>query len=124
MVSQLDQKNGEPVYWNAATALEKRGIRARDKIALIWNEEWENGMAEGAFVPRLAKVQVIAEVSQPSVFWAASATTRSQVIKALEKTGATAILTRGAPPLSVPELPWKRLGETDYYVCVFKDVKL
>src|SRR5438445_712033 len=117
LVSQLDQKDADPVYWNAATALEKRGIRAQDKIALIWTEQWENGLAEGAFVPRLAKVQVVAEVSQPTAFWAASASTRTQILKAFEKTGARAILMRGAPPLS-SEPHWERLGQTDYYLYV------
>ena len=120
LVSQLDQKDADPVYWNAATALEKRGIRAQDKIALIWNEQWENGLAEGAFVPRLAKVQVVAEVSQPTAFWAASASTRTQILKAFEKTGARAILMRGAPPLS-SEPHWERLGQTDYYLYVLRD---
>ena len=108
-----DPRITHPGYWEAASALNENGIRPGDKIAVIAKEPWERE----TFVARLARIQVIAEVSEPDRFWAASPFTQSQVLEALAKTGAKAALTLGKPAQSPSEARWERLGSSDYYFC-------
>jgi hypothetical protein len=106
-------KTAGPVFWEAAQALTKRGVEPGDKIAVMGNQPWGD-----VFVARLARTQVIAEVSQPDGFWTANAPVQAQVIRALADTGAKAVLTlRGQMP-SASSGRWKRLGDTPYYICL------
>lgn len=112
-----DARNAEPLYWQAASSLAEKGIKPTDKLALVWDEEWGKAAVGGALVARLAGVQIIAEVPRQDGFWSATPFVRSQVIQALGKTAAKAILTIGEPPHSAPDMHWERLGTTDYYLC-------
>jgi len=118
-----DATNADPVYWKAASALHEEGIRPGDKLALIWDEEWEKGALGGTFVPRLAKTQVIAEVPRAEGFWTAAPPTQLRVIQALARTGAKAILTLGQPRASARDVSWERLGTTNYYLSVLEKRK-
>ena len=107
-------QSSQPTYQSAAAALRNKGIREGDRLALLWKEDWNHGAVEGAFVPRLLKAKIVAEVIDPSGFWNADAATRTRVFEALRKTGAKAILTRDAPASA--DGAWEQIGGTDYYV--------
>jgi hypothetical protein len=112
----IDVRSVTPEYSQAAKALNAVGVSSGSKIGIIWKEEWNREAAQGALVPRLAKVQVIAEVSEPDAFWATTPSVRSQVIEALANAGVTAILTERPPPQFLSEMRWEKLGNTGYYV--------
>ena len=119
-----DVRYAEPLYWQAASSLAEKGIKPTDKLVLVWDEEWGRAGVGGAFVARLAGAQIIAEVSPQDGFWNATPAVRSQVIEALRKTAAKAILTVGEPPRSAPDMHWERLGTTDYFVCHLQNAGL
>jgi hypothetical protein len=100
-----------PVYWRGAMALQRAGILPDDTIGLIWDETWQGGAAEGAFVPRLLRAKIVAEVVHSSDFWNADAATQSVVIARLQQTHIRAILTKRAPA----HAGWVRLGDTEFY---------
>ena len=108
-----DRRKPTPAYWQAAGALNEKGIRRGDKVALIASEPWGEG---GSFVARLARIQIIAQVNRPESFWAASPSTQCQLIKSFAKTGAKAILASGEPRLFASETGWQRLENSSYYV--------
>ena len=114
---RANAKNAAPVYWEAARALEKRGIHAGDKVAVISDEPWGPG---GSLVARLARIRLIAQVNRPDRYWTASSATQSQVIEAIAGTGAKAILSWKGPPRSVPDPSWQQLGGTDYYARILE----
>jgi hypothetical protein len=103
-------------YWPVAKGLAERGINPGDKIAVIANQPLLEG---GAFPARLARVQIVAATPRAEDFWAATSSTRSQVIAVLSKTGAKAILTSGAQPQIDSDARWERLGGTEYYLYLF-----
>jgi hypothetical protein len=107
-----------PVYAEAADALRRSGVQAHDKIALIWNEKWAHGAVQGAFVPRLLRARIVAEVTDPDAFWKADAATRDSAIEALRRTGVRAILARGIPDSA--QQGWSRLGDTNYFAYLFQ----
>jgi hypothetical protein len=111
-MSHRDPQDG-PAYWEAARALNEMGIRAGDKVAVVGS----HGPAlEGvAYLARLARIQIIAQVNEPDRFGTADSSTQSRVIEAVTRTGAKAILTLPEPPRSSPESQWQRLGNTNYY---------
>lgn len=104
----------DSIYSEAAHALDEKGIRAGDKVAVIAKEPWGEG---GAFVARLARVQIIAEVNEPDGFLAANPSTRSQVIDALAKAGAKAVVTSD-DRLAASDACWQGLGNSRYGVCM------
>ena len=112
----LNPDSSVSTSWEAAQELNHLGIKPGDKLAVIANKPFESG---GAFVARLVRAQVIAQVSQPDSFWAASPSTRAEVIRAFAGTGARAVLATSAS--TVPEPGWKKLGNTDYYVLRLAD---
>jgi hypothetical protein len=112
----IEAGSGAPAYWQVAKALAETGIKPGDKIAVIADQPLMEG---GAFPARLARVQIIAVVPRAEEFWAATSSTRLQVIAALSKTGAKAVLTSGAQPQIDSDTHWQRLGGTQYYVHVF-----
>ena len=89
------------------------GIQPGDRLAVISKLPFGDG---GAYVARLARTRIVAEVKHPEHFWRSPEPIRSQVIKALAQTGVKAVLAWGAPPDLVAQTGWKRLGSTDYYV--------
>jgi len=113
---------GGPAYWKAARALNEKGIRPGDKVAVVGS----NGpVLEGvAYLARLARIQIIAQVNEPDRFRTADSSTQSRVIEAIARTGAKAILTLPEPPRSSPESQWQRLGNTNYYAHLMKPASL
>jgi hypothetical protein len=113
---------GGPAYWKAARALNEKGIRPGDKVAVVGS----NGpVLEGVvYLARLARIQIIAQVNEPDRFRTADSSTQSRVIEAIARTGAKAILTLPEPPRSSPESQWQRLGNTNYYAHLMKPASL
>ena len=105
-----------PIYWEAAQALKQNGVKPGDKIALIGNQPWG-----GVFVARLARSEIIAQVSQPNDFWGAPASIQAGVTAALADAGARAVLALGDRPPSTSGGRWQRLRDTPFYVCLLND---
>jgi len=112
-----DPRRIEPVYWEAAMALKESGIRAGDKVAVIAEEPIGGDLP---FVARLARTQIVAQVNRPDRFFATLPPTQVQVIEAIARSGAKAILSTADPPRSPSGLQWEALGPTDYYVCLLE----
>jgi hypothetical protein len=110
-VHRVLRRGNGPVYSEAAKAMIDEGMKAGDRLAVVADEPFGEG---GAFVARLARMRIVAVVAKPEQFWAAQVNTRSQVIKALAGAGANVLLTRNPPP--APDLAWKKLGCSDYYI--------
>jgi len=108
---------GGQAYWKAAQALNEKGIRPGDKVAVVGGSYGHYGPVGegGAYLARLAGIQIVAQVNEADRFWTADPSTQSQVIEAIARTGAKAILTIPEPPRSSPESQWQRLGNTNYY---------
>jgi hypothetical protein len=96
-------------YPEAATGLTRLGERPAAKIGLISGEAFGEG---GAFVARLASLQIIAQVNQPDSFWSSPASTRSRVLNAFRDVGCQGVLAWKIPGAASG---WQRLGNTDYY---------
>ncbi len=108
----IDPVINTPIQWQVARDINRLGVKPGDKLVVIANEPFGAG---GAFAARLARAQIIAQVSQPDLFWRAKESTRVQVMDALFRTDAKAILAFGnQPPDS--EARWQRLGATSYYL--------
>jgi hypothetical protein len=104
-----------PEYWQAAEALLRRGVAHGDRVAAITDRTVGVG---GAFVARLSRTPIVAELEGSRAFATATPVRRGEIIAALLQPGVRAILARGEPPPSVPAVRWTRLGETSYYVYV------
>src|SRR5712692_2828247 len=98
----------KPIHWRVAQALKGMGVQPGDKVACI-------GHGYEAYWARLARVKIVAEVSDTDIdrFWTADSRVRSEVIKDLAQTGAKAIVARDVPQ-TVFENDWQRVEGTDY----------
>ncbi|MGO8790916.1 MAG: hypothetical protein ACLQVL_26530 [Terriglobia bacterium] len=112
--------SAEPAYWEAAMALKELGIRPGDKVAVIAKDP---AGADLPFVARLARAQVIAQVNRRDRFFAAAPSTQFQVIEAIARSGAKAILTPTPPPPAASGTKWEPLGLTNYYACFLEQQK-
>jgi len=99
-----------PECVDVAEALVANGIRSGDKIAVVSN--WLFPSRQGAYIARLARVEIIAE-ARPDEYWAANTVRRSELMKAFESAGARAVLTYDP---SGAQNGWTRLGATRYYM--------
>ena len=99
-----------PECVEVAEALAANGVRPGDRIAVISN--WLFPSRQGAYIARLARVQIIAE-ARPDEYWAANTETRSELMKEFESAGTRAVLTYDPPST---QNGWTRLGPTNYYV--------
>jgi hypothetical protein len=104
-----------PVDWQAAMALKELGIRSGDKVAVIAKDPMGDHMPS---VARLARTQVIAQVNRRDRFFAAAPSTQFQVIEAIARSGAKAILTSAEPPHA--GIQWEELELTGYYICLLE----
>jgi hypothetical protein len=111
-MSHRDPQDGS-AYWKASRALNEKGIRPGDKIAVVGS--YGPALEGVAYLARLARIQIIAQVNEPDRFRTVDSSTQSRVIEAIARTGAKAILTSPDPPLSSPEKRWQKLGNTNYY---------
>jgi len=101
-------------YVPAAIALKKAGLQPEDRIALIWDERWDSGAAEGSYVPRLLRLKIIAEIPDATSFWKLDEKTRQHAIEMLRNTGARGILALDVP--AAKRAGWRQLSYTKYYV--------
>ncbi len=106
-------------YWQVADGLSQMGVQPGDQVAFIGS-----GFGSGSFWGRLAKVQIIAEITAGSdmavrddvdEFWHSNNEVKRQVIDAFAKTGAKCIVADKIPP-GVDYPGWKEIGNTDHYV--------
>lgn len=102
-------KGKTPAYAEAGIALTGMGMRPAERIGVISSEPFGEG---GAFVARLAALQIIAQVNQPDRFWSSPASTQSAVLETFRRTGCQAVLAWRVPASASG---WQRLGETEYY---------
>lgn len=105
----LATRQAVSIYWQAASAMSGAGAGPGAKIATVTPEVFGTG---GAFVARLARVQIIAQVNQPDRFWSSPEMTQLAVLEAFRRTGAEGVLGWKIPGTTPG---WQRLGKTNYY---------
>jgi hypothetical protein len=96
----------------AGETLQGCGLRPGDKISLISTESWMETAGQGSYVARLARVEIVSEIAEPQVFWAADAQMRSAALLRLKETGAKGVLLLGAP--EGEERDWRHLDDSSY----------
>ena len=103
-----------------AQALHDDGIAAGDKVAWIRPQPFT--AVQNYAWARLAKVQIIAEIpsGQASPFWRSDARTQEQVLEAVQKTGAKAMIATSLPGGPVPS-GWIPLGKNGYFIRMLND---
>jgi hypothetical protein len=96
--------------WQVAEGLREIGMVPGDKVAGIGN-------SHRAFWAHLRGLRIVAEVRRDSTgsFWEADLTVKDEIIKALARTGAKAIVA-DAPPTGMDLTGWQRIRATNYYV--------
>jgi hypothetical protein len=97
-------------FTDAVSSMQQLGLRPGDQLAVIGTDP---AGRDGAYVARLGRMKIIAEVRQPDKFWAADALSRERLMSKFKEAGAKAVLTY-RPPLG--EKDWAKLGSTDYSV--------
>lgn len=100
-----------PECAKVAIALRGSGLQPGEKVALV--ADWLLPSRQGAYIARLAKLQIIGE-ARPATFWAADDMSRSRVVDAFAEAGASALITRGTPAIAPPG--WQRLADTNYFL--------
>ena len=107
----IGEKNiATPECPKVAEAILASGVHSGDRIAVV--SDWLFPSREGAYIARLARLQIIGE-ARPDSFWTADESARAQLVTAFAKYGATVMLTRRPPRI---DAGWQRLAETDYYL--------
>ena len=100
-----------------ADELYRLGVRPGDGVAVI-------GYAFDSYWARLARVRIVAEMfdfeAQP--FWSGTPAFRSEVLRAFESTGASAIVAERVPPAADPR-GWHRVGASGCYIYVFAEAR-
>lgn len=95
----------------AAYLLREMGLKPGDRIALITSEADIANFAQSTFVPRLAKLQIVAENPDAS-FARVNAEGRNRALDAMQAIGAKTVL---APFKPCDDLTFKMLGKTGFY---------
>lgn len=118
-LTDLWQHPGEPIYWKVAQELNQLGIHPGDKVAVI-QIGGKNGTQD--YWARLARLTIVSEIPDLSSFWQTDTNTRFEVYKAVEKTGAKAIVQKlGAnTPDYLSASGWQQIGNTNYYAYFFQ----
>ena len=96
--------------WEVAQALAQSGVRPGDGVATIIDHRM------GDYWARLAQVRIIEDIpfEQAPKLVTLDSDSRDQLIGILQTAGAKAVVTTPEPPKGTG-LPWKRLGETEYF---------
>jgi hypothetical protein len=102
-----------PVYQTAALELAHLGVDSGDQIGLIWNEKYDEGAGEGAFIPRLVKARVVAEQTDADFFWRLNDHERTEALNSFKFAGVKVVLGYEVPPSA--QSGWKRLRDTSYF---------
>jgi hypothetical protein len=100
-------------YPQTVTAMQRLGFNPGDQLAVIGTDP---AGLDAAYIARLGRMKIIAELRNPSAFWSADRATQNRVIRAFTDSGARAIITRD--PLKPDE--WTHLGITEYWVYVLR----
>lgn len=106
----------EPIEWQVAEDLRRFGVKSGDAIAVIGDSD------RNAFWARLARVKIVAQVLRADDFWRADVITRTQVLKAMQNTGARAIVwdpNAELPEQFFSETGWRKLERSYCYVYLF-----
>jgi hypothetical protein len=98
------------LQWEVAEALSQQGIRPGDGVATIIDHR------AGDYWARLAQVKIIEDIPFEETPRLASldSDSRAKLLEVLEMPGAKAVITAPEPPAGTG-LPWKRLGQTEYF---------
>jgi len=99
-----------PESTKVAAALLASGVHRGNKIAVV--SDWLFPSRQGAYVARLARVQIVAE-ARPDTYWPADEAARTSLDTKLADAGAVALLT-WKPPRVDPG--WQQLAGTKYYL--------
>jgi hypothetical protein len=97
----------------AIEALQSYDLKPGDKIALISTERWMQTAGEGSYIPRLLRVRIISEITEPDAFWGSDERDRSAALEVLKNTGAKGVLLLGAPKQAGEG--WTQLAASQYY---------
>ena len=99
----------------AALGLERMGLRAGDKVAVV-------GYGNLNHWARLGRFRIVAEAAASGLpareFWASSPEHQALAYERLSSTGARAVIAWN-PPASAKEPRWKKISDTNYYAYFF-----
>ncbi len=103
------------VNWQIAEGLASLGVVPGDAIAIM-------GYDDPRYWARLAKVRIVAEIADEKDFWSHSAPDRAAVLRAIKKTGATAVVapSRADKPDTVLAEGWQKARVGNVYVYLFE----
>lgn len=107
---------GSPVYWKVAQQLQQLGLQAGDEVAVI--QLGPNRPATTEYWARLARVRVVAEITDSELFWQADEGAKTKIYELINQVGARAIVCKQDALLSAlaSAQEWIRVNDTDYYV--------
>jgi len=110
MWTKLSRTPEAAQYPAAALAMQRLGFSRGDQLAVVGTDP---AGRDGAYVARLGRLKLIAELREPDAFWNADDKTQHRVESAFADARAKAIITYR--PNSMPA-SWIRLGDTDYSI--------
>lgn len=113
-----EEKSAAP-HRRVAESLKAAGVRPGDEVASV-------GYAFNALWARLARVQIVAEVTSGSLeapapdarmFWTSDPSAQTRIIDLFAHAGAKAVVADKVPPGAATD-GWHRVGDTDYYIYI------
>ncbi|MBI3590001.1 MAG: hypothetical protein HY094_01315 [Candidatus Melainabacteria bacterium] len=104
--------------WVIAHELKNLGLNPKDKIATLWEGNSTNWA-------RLAKLRITCEPWYgPKVFWQATSSTKSQIIKVFKEFGIKAIIAKEIPSytlIEAKEKGWQNIGGLESYIYIIRN---
>ncbi len=101
----------EHIQWQITNSLSRLGLQSGEKVALLGQEEY--------YWARLSKVKIVASIPDIEEFWKVDALARSEALKAIEKTGARAIVQQ-LDSMKIPDsalaIGWQQIGNSTSYI--------
>ncbi|EKU96469.1 hypothetical protein Lepto7375DRAFT_0471 [Leptolyngbya sp. PCC 7375] len=112
---------GSPIHWKVAQQLHQLGIEAGDEVAVV--QLGPNRPATTEYWARLARVRVVAEITDSERFWQVDEVVKTKIYQLINQTGAKAIICKQDSLLSAlaSAKEWVRVSNTDYYIYLFND---
>ena len=106
----------EHTHWQVAESLHELGILPGEKVADLKVKAYDYYWA------RLARVKIVAQITDAEKFWTQDDVLRSKALKTIERTGARVIVQKDGSkiPDSAIATGWKKLGNTDSYAYLFR----
>jgi len=109
--------------WQVAKYLHDAGLRDGDPVGSV-------GWTYRAYWARMARVHIVAEVPEEQggarTFWSWNQEKTKAVMQLFRNVGAKAVVVNESAPADAAHVNdsaqgnWQRIGDTDYYVCIFK----